>query len=144
MSWPGDIDSTISEKELQTFVLELARGFGWEVYHQVDAVFCPTCHKPTFSKKVGAGFPDLVLAHPNGRLIFAELKSQKGPLREGQPEWLKLLHIGNGREVYLWRPSDMDAIVQILQPAHDATPGETLVLPDRYMDTGTGTDSESP
>ena len=133
------LNDSISEKELQAYVKDMAMLYNWSSYHQVTSVFCPTCKKPTYSKVSGdSGLPDLVLAHENGRLIFAELKSQKGALRPGQPEWLKLLHRGRGREVYLWRPSDMDAISQILIPSHDASPGETLILPDRYLDNPQG------
>ncbi len=123
----------VSEKDLDKYVKDLAKVYGWLLYHQVDAVFCPSCRKPTFSKKDGPGFPDLAMGHPNGRLIFAELKSQRGPLRDGQVAWLKTLNVGGGREVYLWRPSDMDDIAQILQPAHDAPIGQTLILPDKYL-----------
>lgn len=133
MAKPTNTDNLVTEKELQESVRELADLYGWETYHQVTAVFCPHCRKPTFSKRVGPGFPDLVMVHPNGRLIFAELKRQKGTVDQEQADWLRLLNTGKGREVYLWRPSDLDAIVQILQPDHDASPGETLVLPVKYM-----------
>ena len=129
-------DNLISEKDLDRYVKDLAKVYGWSLYHQVDSVFCPTCRKPSFSKKDGPGFPDLVMSHPNGRLIFVELKSQKGTLRPGQPEWLQLLHRGKGREVYLWRPSDMDTISQILVPSYDAPIGQTLALPAKYLPTG--------
>jgi len=132
MAKPNTADDLVSEKDLDRYVKDLAKVYGWSLYHQVDAVFCPTCRKPTFSKKDGPGFPDLVLAHPNGRLIFAELKSQKGPLREGQAEWLQLLAKGPA-EVYIWRPSDMDTLAHILQPSYVVPPGPTLVLPAKFL-----------
>ena len=133
-------DNLVSEKALESFVKELAKVYGWSYYHQVTGVICPSCHKPTFSKRDGPGFPDLVLAHPNGRLIFAELKSQKGKFRDGQEEWLALLNHGRGREVYVWRPSDMDDIARILQPSYDGPTEATLTLPgvDLYSTTHLG------
>jgi len=108
----------IKEKELLRYVEELATVYGWDLYHQVDTGACLHCHRPSFSKRIGPGFPDLVLAHPKGRLIFAELKSQRGAIREAQAHWLEILD-QQGREVYLWRPSDMDDIAQILQPVYE-------------------------
>ena len=132
-----EVDNLVSEKALESYVKELADLYGWQYYKQVTGVICPHCHRPGFSKRDGPGFPDLVLAHPCGRLIFAELKSQKGKLREGQPEWLALLNTGRGREVYLWRPSDMDTIALILQPTYDGPTEATLTLPgfDLYSNT---------
>ena len=139
-----EVDNLVSEKALESYVKELAELYGWSYYHQVTGVICPSCHKPTFSKREGPGFPDLVLAHPNGRLIFAELKSQKGKLREGQPEWLALLNTGRGREVYLWRPSDMDTIALILQPTYDGPTEATLELPDRSPYPSTQKETQTP
>ncbi len=131
-------DNLVSEKALLTYVHDLAKVYGWKMYHQVDTGPCPKCHTPNWSKRIGPGFPDCVLAHENGRQIFAELKSQQGTLREGQAEWLMLLNISRGREVYLWRPSDMDAIAQILQPSYEGDMEGTLVLPgfDLYQPPG--------
>ena len=128
----ANVDGLISEKELLRYVEELAQLYDWSLYHQVDTGACPHCHQPNFSKRIGPGFPDVVMAHSTGRLIFAELKSQKGVLRNGQAEWLQLRHL-HTPEVYLWRPSDMDGIAQILEPGYDAPTGLTLVLPAKYQ-----------
>src|SRR5437867_2540828 len=53
--------------------------------------------------KSAAGFPDYVLARE--RVIFAELKTEKGKPSEFQREWLGGLRAA-GAEAYLWRPSD--------------------------------------
>ena len=129
----ANTDNLVSEKALGQFLHDLGELYNWKMYHQIDMGACPNCHRPNYSKRIGPGFPDWVLAHENGRLIFAELKSQKGVLKEEQAAWLKTLNVGGGREVYLWRPSDMDAIAQILIPAHDAPIGETLVLPAKDL-----------
>lgn len=81
----------IPERELQEAVLELAGARGWYRYHTYD------------SRRSSAGFPDLVLVRE--RIVFAELKSQKGVVRNEQTAWIERLRTA-GAEVYLWRPSD--------------------------------------
>jgi len=61
------------------------------------------------------GFPDYVVCHPElKRLIFIELKSDKGKVSDEQYDWLESLGKSGG-EVYIWRPSDRDNIEGILQ-----------------------------
>jgi len=92
--------ATISERDLTSFVRDVARAFGWRRYH-------------TFlSKHSPAGFPDEVLLRPP-RLIFAELKSERGKFKPEQLEWLSDLRAVPGVEVYSWKPSDMDAIAEV-------------------------------
>ena len=75
------------------------------VFHDHDSRYSP------------AGFPDLVLiktASPDaGRLIFAELKSSSGKVSVAQELWLDMFSEG-GQETYLWRPSDVEQVVQVL------------------------------
>ena len=61
------------------------------------------------SRKNAPGFPDLVLVKPP-RIIFAELKRQRGRVRPMQTVWLDALGGCAGVETYLWRPSDLDEI----------------------------------
>lgn len=94
------LDINITEKELESQVRDLAELFGWKYYHTWRSIHSP------------AGFPDCVMVREN-RIIFAELKSEKGKTSEQQFKWLEAL----GRtktEVYLWKPSDFDKIVEIL------------------------------
>jgi len=93
---------SISERELTGYVRDVARGFGWRRYHT------------WLSKHSPAGFPDEVLVR-SGRLIFAELKSERGKLSDEQEAWLEELRAVPGVEVYLWRPADMDAIAAALR-----------------------------
>ena len=66
----------------------------------------------------GAGYPDLTMVRGN-RLLFAELKSEKGEVSKEQRRWLDALSIcSEGTflvEVYIWRPHDWQAIVEILE-----------------------------
>lgn len=78
----------------------LAAVLGWKLaYHTLR------------SKGSRSGFPDQVLVRD--RVIFAELKREKGAVTTAQREWLDGLAAA-GAEVYVWRPSDLDEIGRIL------------------------------
>lgn len=116
MAKGNGISDLISEKELNTFIHEMADLYSWMAYHQIDMGPCRVCRAPNYSKRIGPGFPDWVLAHSNGRLIYAEAKSEKGILSVDQNLWLEILGKGSD-EVYVWRPQDMDTIAEILVPS---------------------------
>ena len=82
----------VSEQELQKAIVAYAKLQRWLVYHTYD------------SRRSNPGFPDLVLVK-NGRVIFAELKSQRGRLRAEQALWLAELR-KTGLEAYVWFPLD--------------------------------------
>jgi hypothetical protein len=92
----------VSERAFQQQVVELARLLGWTAYH------------PWVSLHSAAGFPDLVLVRPP-RLVFAELKSERGRVTAAQQRWLDLLGQVPGVEARLWRPGDWDEIVATLR-----------------------------
>lgn len=96
---PKTIEMTEAEFERQ--VKQLAATFGYSYYHTWRSIHSP------------AGFPDCVLAKP-GRLIFAELKSEKGKMSDAQNEWIDVLYQA-GAETYIWRPGDWEKIVKTLQ-----------------------------
>ena len=87
----------MNEAEFQTAVVELARWTGWLVFHDYD------------SRRNTAGFPDLVLVHPQRGVLFCELKTEKGVVSGAQQRWLDTLTAA-GPEAYVWRPDDMPAI----------------------------------
>lgn len=91
-----------TEKRFQSQIQQLAMVLGWKYYHSWSAVHSP------------AGFPDCVLVKPP-RLIFAELKSQRGELSDHQKHWLDALGKVPGVEAYCWKPRDWDEIVKILK-----------------------------
>jgi hypothetical protein len=80
----------VTEKELQAVVVEAANLFGYLSYHTFD------------SRRSARGFPDLCLARPD-RVMFIELKSEKGRLTVDQTQWLQVLEKA-GQEVHIWRP----------------------------------------
>ena len=93
--------AVMTEETFQSSVIQVAKDTGWMLFHDYD------------SRRSTAGFPDLVMTR-NGRTIFAELKSQKGRIRTEQKQWMAELEKTLGVEVYLWRPSDMDDVVEVL------------------------------
>jgi len=98
-----------SEKLFQERVIKSAKAAGWLVFHTP-----PFSPRQGVWRSAGKGFPDLCLTHPaKGRTIFAELKTEKGKMLVEQEDW-GLSLIASGAEWYLWRPSDMDAITEIL------------------------------
>jgi hypothetical protein len=92
----------MTEVELQRAVIDCAHLFGWRVAH-FRAARMGDGQWRTPVEGDGAGFPDLVMARE--RVIFAELKSQRGHLSEPQRQWSTRL-VSAEAEVYLWRPSD--------------------------------------
>jgi len=68
----------MTESDFQKVVINLAKMHGWLVHHPMPAM---NKRGVWATHELGDhGFPDLVLAHPSGRVIFAELKSDKGKI----------------------------------------------------------------
>lgn len=108
-----------SEASFQRSVMELAQIGGWKLAHHHDSrrQIRPGVH---VGDKSAAGFPDLVLCRGD-RVIFAELKTQKGRLSAAQIEWLDALRVvesnAAGRvTVRVWRPADWPEIERLLTP----------------------------
>ena len=89
----------ITEKQFSQQVVDAAKMFGWLVYRTWRSTHSP------------AGFPDLCMVKGE-RLIFAELKGAKGKVSPKQQEWLDALKAV--AETYLWRPDELDAIIEVL------------------------------
>lgn len=127
----------VSEKDFQKAVIEMAERLGWKVAHFHDSrrqVRERDGKVRTIGDKAAAGFPDLVLVHRgestqtvprNCRLVFAELKREKGRPSPAQADWLEALGLVLARggamigqeersSVYLWRPSDWPLIERVL------------------------------
>lgn len=109
--------ATQSEAEFQRQVTAMANLLGWRVA-SFRAVAVKRANGQVYHETpVGAdgrGWPDLVLVHRDGRIIFAELKSDGGKLRPEQKVWLEWL----GRTpaaACVWRPADIDTIEAVLR-----------------------------
>lgn len=93
----------VTERDLREQIRDLCKLFGWKMYFSWTSIHSPR------------GFPDLVLANPEQkRVIFAELKTEKGKVTDYQQEWLDTL-AECGAEVYVWRPGDIEEIAEILR-----------------------------
>ena len=93
-----------TEADLREQIRTLCELYGWKMYFTWN------------SRNSPSGFPDLVLAQPDeGRLVYAELKSDNGRLTTTQVEWIEALR-ACGQEVYIWRPDDITEIARLLQP----------------------------
>ena len=95
---------TISEADFQAQVIHLARMSGWLVHHTRPAI--DRSGKWTTPITGDAGFPDLVLAHPERGVLLLELKSETGQPTDRQRAWLRALRDG-GAEAWLARPGDL-------------------------------------
>ena len=125
----------ISEEEFQQQVIDLATLRGWRHYHTRDSRRSAEGFPDLILARVERKLTDLqaselkkqflaasqdrrhipVLAGGGaGRVIFAEMKAQKGRPSVEQRAWLALLADTGKVEVYVWRPSDFDQIVEIL------------------------------
>ncbi len=93
----------MTEKEWLDAVLQTAQLFGWRTYHTFD------------SRRSPAGFPDLVLVRPP-RLLFVELKTTKGRVTAKQLEWVGALADCTTIEAGVFRPTDEDALLDLLRP----------------------------
>lgn len=95
---------TTTEADLREQIRTLCNVYGWLMYFTHN------------SRRSPAGFPDLVLAHPEkGRVIYAELKSDNGRVTPEQVSWLDALS-ACGQETYVWRPDDITEIARLLGP----------------------------
>ena len=91
------------EAMFQSAVIAAAKLHGWMHYHTYD------------SRRSVAGFPDLVLVRGK-RLIFAELKANDNSHPSAaQQEWINALVRTGSCEVYVWRPSNWDGVVELLK-----------------------------
>lgn len=95
----------MTEKDWQTEVTRIAKQWGWLVYH-------------TFLSRWSApGYPDLVMVNTaRKQIIYAELKRERGKLSEKQQEWIEALR-ACGQQVFVWRPSDIEEVMEILTGA---------------------------
>jgi hypothetical protein len=83
----------MTEKALLQNVINIARALKYGWYHTFD------------SRRSESGFPDLVLVG-HGRVIFAELKTERGRLSDAQVRWGQSL-LATGARFYLWQPRDL-------------------------------------
>lgn len=99
------VERAMSEREFMRQVVQIARLNGFWCWHDFDA------------RKNNPGFPDLVLAHAGrGVLLWRELKRETGKTTDDQERVMAMLR-ACGQDVAVWRPSDWDQIVAVLEGA---------------------------
>jgi hypothetical protein len=107
----------LTEAQLQEKTTALAHARGWLVHHDRPA---PDPRQGGALRTVidgDKGFPDLVLAR-GGRIIIAELKSEKGRTSQQQEQWLDALGVNTYPStvtVTVWRPRDWPDIERALR-----------------------------
>jgi len=94
-------DGLLTERAWMRLVTDYAHLRGWLVYHSWRSDHSP------------AGYPDLTLVRGE-RLVFAELKSQRGELTSSQRAWLTDLERVPGVTVAVWRPDDWQEVQRAL------------------------------
>lgn len=106
------IEPQISERDFLAAIIKEASLQGWLVAH----------HRPARTEdghwvtaiQGDTGFFDLVLIR-SPRVIFAEVKAQKGRLRYEQHEWIAEAEACPGVETFCWRPSQWLEIEEALR-----------------------------
>ena len=93
----------VTERDLREQVRDLCGLFGWKMHFTWMSMHSPK------------GMLDLLLINrEKKRVIFAELKSDKGKLTPEQQETFDGLE-ACGQEVYVWRPGDIEHIARLLR-----------------------------
>jgi hypothetical protein len=107
----GHHQKMMSEDDLLRWIVQLAHAHRWMVHHSRPAMM----KSGTIATALTGdpGLPDLVLVR-KPRVIFAELKSERGSMRSEQKVWRAALEECTGVEYFVWRPRDQDAIVAAL------------------------------
>lgn len=89
------------EEYFQSLVVDLMERRGWLVWHDND---------PRWND---AGLPDLIAVRED-RLIFIELKAERGVMRQHQELWGYLLCRVPGIEYHCFRPCDWGDLVWVI------------------------------
>ena len=98
-----------TERDFQAQVMDMARRLGWTLQYHTWS-----------SKHSAAGFPDLVLLHPQQkRVLYVECKALDRygipkRLTPAQGEWIETLR-ACGQDVRVWTPLDWDEIERALK-----------------------------
>jgi hypothetical protein len=92
----------LTETQFQEMIVARARAQGWLIHHDRGDYRQCIAGDP--------GFPDLVLVR-HQKVIFVEVKSERGVTTAAQQAWLDRLPY---LQSFLWRPRDWSKIVEVL------------------------------
>ena len=102
----------MTEKDLKSIVLNIARRYGWLVHHDLPAMNIRGRWATHVEGDVG--FPDLVLVHPTrGQMLVVELNAVGGNTTTSQDNWLAAFGLA-GIENHIVRLSDLEFITHRL------------------------------
>ena len=103
----------LTEREWQQQVSELAELCGWSWAHWRPAMTKHGWRTPV-SGPIGAGHPDLLLAHPvRHEVLLVELKTDQGKVTHQQRTVHELLR-RSGLRVEVWTPRDWHKVTETL------------------------------
>lgn len=91
----------MTERELQDWIAATARLLGWRVCHHRPARTARGWR--TAGSYDAEGWPDLCLVRD--RVVFVEVKADRGQLRPQQKIWIEALREA-GAECHIWKPKD--------------------------------------
>lgn len=99
----------MTEAEFQRRLVQHAESLGWEWMH----IGRTGKHVANGAKgTLGPGWPDLLLVRGD-RMVIAELKAEKAP-PPTVTQQLVLGVLGGAVETFVWRPSQLNLILEIL------------------------------
>ena len=110
---------TLTEKQFLSQIVDLLKLFHWKFEH--------TFEQGVYARRTSKGFPDIVAVRPP-RLLFIELKSEKGKLTEDQEAWIDALE--GCQKVITTEPLDVSGKVAYLRMVN---PVPILTIPEVYV-----------
>ena len=93
---------SFAERHLQAATEQLAGLLGYTYCHFRPAIDRSGQWSTPLSGM--PGFPDLIMVR-GPRIVFAELKAERGTTTPEQEHWLDVLRLA-GAETYVWKPAD--------------------------------------
>jgi hypothetical protein len=102
--------AALRESDWQQTVIEAAHFLGWSSGDFRKARTNTGGRTPVQAD--GKGFPALVLVRD--RIVYAELKGEKGRLIADQEAWRDAI-LAAGGEWYCWRPGDWEEVQRVLR-----------------------------
>jgi hypothetical protein len=97
------VPPVLAEAVFQAAVVQLAKDCGWLVYFTKNSHNSPS------------GYPDLTLAKAGQPLYICELKREDGQVTKAQAAWLEALGQCTGVVADIWRPAQLQEIVERLR-----------------------------
>lgn len=111
------IPDEMTAAEYRDHVLRSMDETTWQAWVETEAVTRGwTCWHDHDSRRNDAGFPDLLLIHPEHGIRWLELKTERGRIRPEQRAWLGLLRSA-GAQAAAARPRHADAVIGVLNGA---------------------------